>query len=233
MDNVGESVINPQVQQQVAPDVVSPQGKQQLFNKLATATVNKKGLDQIFGAIANKYGGTFSSRVKSPQTVVQKIAQKRIQGRDYNTSDVNDLYGARLITEKKNFPKIIKDIEKVSSVLGFDINKNEDASHGTYKGWHIDMQDPQGGKFEIQLHTPQSEAEAVVNHSLRSQYGEEPDNPAVEQLRNKQAAIVNQLPDQKARAISEGVKQLGKQNGGQPIDPRVIASTLAQQQQSM
>lgn len=231
MDNVGEAQITPPVQGQVASDVVSPQGKQELFNRMAKATVDKKGLDMIFGAIAQKYGGDFTSRVKSPQTVVQKIAQKRIQGRDYNTSDVNDLYGARLITEKKNFPKIIKDIEKVSSVLGFDINKNEDASHTGYEAHHIDLQSPDGNKFEVQLMTPQANLEASANHGLRSVHGENPP-PQVAQLIDAQAKITKQIPDDKALALSTALQEMGKQNGNKPLDPRIAASLLASQQQS-
>ena len=229
MDNVGEAAIPPQVQGQVAGDVVSPQGKQELFQRMAKATVDRKGLDEIFGAIAKKYGGDFDSRIKSPQTVVQKIAQKRLQGRDYKIDDVNDLYGGRLIIQKPDFPKAIEDIKKISEALNFDIYKNEDASHGTYKGWHLDLKDSQGGKFEIQIHTPQSESEAVVNHSLRSQFGEKP-NEAVEKLRQTQAKIVHKLPDIKARGVSEGIKQLSRQNNGQPLDPKLIATALATQQ---
>lgn len=227
---IGESQVNPQMMGQVAPDVISPQGGQQMFQKMAKATLDKKGLDAVFKAIAEKYNGDFASRIKNPETVAQKIVQKRLQGREYGIDNVNDLYGARLIIKKKDFSKAVKDIEKVASALDFKINKNEDASHGTYEGYHVDMQDKNGGKFEVQLHTPHSEAESVINHSLRSMYGENP-APEVEKLRNKQAQIVKTLPNDKARQLSETVKQLGQQTQG-PIPPQITAQLLQSQQQS-
>lgn len=233
MDNtqsIGESQVTPQMMQQTAPDVMSPQGGQQMFQKMAKATIDKQGLDAVFKAIAEKYNGDFISRLKNPQTVAQKIVQKRLQGRKYGLDNVNDLYGARLIMEKKDFPKAIKDIEKVASALGFKINKNEDASHGTYDGHHIDMQDNHGGKFEVQLHTPHSEAESSINHSLRSVYGENP-VPEVEELRKRQAELVKKLPNDKARQLSETVKQLGQQVQG-PIPPQVTAQLLQSQQEN-
>lgn len=229
-DSIGEAQVTPPVMGQVAPDVLSQEGKQQLYQKMAKATLDKKGLDMVFGAIAKKYDGDFVSRIKDPKTVVQKIVQKRLQGRDYKLEHVNDLYGGRLIMSKKDFPKAVKDIQKVAEALDFKINKNEDASHGTYEGYHVDMEDKQGGKFEVQLHTPQSESESVVNHSLRSSFGENPPE-AVEALRNQQAEIAHSLPDDKARAISETVKGLAKNNGGQPLDPRIIAQLLQSQTQ--
>lgn len=227
MNTIGESQVTPQMMQQVAPDVMGQQGGQQMFQKMAKATLDKKGLDSVFQAIAEKYHGDFTSRVKDPKTVAQKIVQKRLQGREYGVDNVNDLYGARIIIKKDEFSKALKDITKVAKKLNLKIEKSEDASHGTYEGYHVDMKDKQGGKFEVQLHTPHSEAESVVNHSLRSVFGEDQKGP-VDKLRKEQAKVVKKLPDEKARAISETIKQMGKQTQG-PLDPRITAQLLQSQ----
>lgn len=228
--NIGEAQIQPQHIAQIAPDVVSDNGKQQMFVKMSKAVVEKPGLDAIFKAIASKYGGDFISRIKSPQTVAQKVATKRLQGRDYKLEDINDSYGSRLTLQKKDFPKAIKDIEKVASALGMDIQKNEDASHSTYSAHHLDIQSPSGNKFEVQLMTPQGNVESLANHTVRAQHGEEPDNEAVVQFRDKQAQIAKKLPDDKAKAVTSALQSLSQQQNGQ-ISPIQSAQTLSMAQQ--
>lgn len=227
--SIAESQVTPQMMGQVAPDVLSPQGGQQMFQKMAKATLDKKGLDAVFKAIADKYEGNFTSRIKAPQTVAQKIVQKRVEGRDYGLDNVNDLYGARLIMDKKNFPKALKDIEKIADVLNFKINKSEDASHGTYEGYHVDMQGKDGNKFEVQLHTPQSNLEATVNHTMRSQFGENPQNDAVQTLREKQAKVAKDLPNDKANVVAQALQKMSSNQGGQ-ISPTQSAQALAMAQ---
>lgn len=58
---------------------------------------------------------------------------------------------------------------------------------------------------QMPVHTAQSEAEAVSNHSLRAVWGEKPNNKAVEALKEKQAAIATSLPNDKARAVTQAL----------------------------
>lgn len=220
-----EAQVNPQIQQQVTPDVVSPQGKQNLFNNLANTIQKKKFLDFIIKGIGDKAGAAFTSRVKDPQTVVQKIATKRAAGRDYNLDDVNDTYGARLVTPDSSAQKNIKGMMKKASDLGvFKINKSEDVTKDTYHAHHIDIQTPDGVKGEVQIMDPQQELEATANHSLRSMFGEKPPEQ-VAKLRDMQANIASKTEDGDAHNKAQQIQEVAKKVGN-IVDPRIVASIL-------
>lgn len=227
--NIGESQITPQQLQQVTPDIVSPQGKQQLFQHLASATVQKDKLDFIFKGIAEKLGADFSSRVKNPKTVVQKIAQKRLQGRDYNVNNINDAYGARIVVKnEKEIPHIKKYIEKASDLGIIDIKKSEMVNTDYHKAWHIDFTTDQGTHGELQILTPQEEANSMVNHDLRSVYGEKMP-PIAQKLADMQKKKVLSMNNQKASVLSKALAQIHQTtNGsGQPLPPQVNSQALA------
>jgi len=228
--SIGESQVTPQAMGQVTPDMVSPQGKQALFQNLAQATQEKDKLDFIFKGIADKEGADFSSRVKNPKTVVQKIAQKRLQGRDYKLDDINDAYGSRIIVDsEKDYGKIKKYVEKAAELGIFKINKSELVDTDYHKAWHIDFKTANGTKGELQILTPQQEANSVINHDLRSVHGEDmPDT--VKELADKQAAIVKNMPSDKARQLAQTISDLHKNTHGQPLPPQVNATILAQSQ---
>lgn len=224
--SVGESQITPQMQQQITPDVVSPQGKQQLMQHLGAATQEKPMLDTILKNLASKIGADFSSRVKNPQTVVQKIAQKRLQGRDYNVQDVNDAYGARIvINNAKQLAQAKEGLQHLAKAGAINILKSQDVTSDTYHAYHFDIQTPKGTRGEVQLMTPKEELESLANHSLRSVYGEDqPDH--VQTLRDTQASLAKNISNAKAKQLSEPIKHLSSQTNGQPIDPRIIASIM-------
>ena len=226
----GEAAIDQATMQSVAPDVASSQGKGKLFEKAVNAHQAKTQLDAILGAVADHIGATVNSRVKDQDTAAKKIAQKRMQGRDYDIEDVNDMLGARLtMPSEKNFPKAKSAMEKLAGAGVFKINKQQQVEDGTYKAYHFDVTLFNGTKAEIQLHTTKSEAEAVTNHSLRATAGENPGG-VEEKLRNKQASIIKSMPNAQANAVSQTVQQLMKQNKNQPIDPRITAQILQQAQ---
>jgi ppGpp synthetase/RelA/SpoT-type nucleotidyltranferase len=230
---IPEGQVSPQMQQQVAPDVASQQGQQALFQKAVHANVAKKQLDAVMEAVASHLGATTNSRVKNIETASKKIAQKRMQpGRgDYGIEDLNDMLGARLVVKSdKDIPKAKQAIEKLASAGVFDINKQQQVKQGSYNAYHFDVTLSNGTKAELQVHTPQSEAEASVNHSLRSEHGEKPNDPAVTQLKDKQAAIAKSLPNDKAKAVTGAIQQMMQQQGGQ-VAPQQSAQLLAQAQQ--
>lgn len=230
MDNanqIGEAAITPQAQAQVAPDVTSPQGKQQLFQTLASATQQQGMLDFIFKGIAEKTNSEFSSRIKNPQTVVQKIAQKRMQGRDYGIDNINDAYGSRIIVKsEKQIPEIKKYIEKAADLGVINITKSEMVKTDYHKAWHIDFQTKQGTKGEVQILTPQEEANSTVNHDLRSVYGEKMQGP-VKQLADIQSKKVQKMPNDKAHQLAQTISQMHKGSSG-PLPPQANAQLLAQ-----
>lgn len=218
-----EKKVTPQLASQLASDVVSPQGQQQVQGKLASAIMKKKLLDSLMTMIAQKVHGEFTSRIKDPNTIVQKVVQKRGEGRKYNVDDVNDVYGGRIVVKDKSLLPQVKDLlMKVQKAGLFSINKQENVKEQTYNGYHIDIQTPDGMKGEIQVQTPQEELESVANHGIRSEFGEKPPQE-VSNLRNTQAKLAKNISDSKAHQKSQQIQQT-EQNG--TIDPRVIASIL-------
>ncbi len=227
-----EEQVTPQMAQQVAPDVVSDHGQQQLSQKIAQAHQAKQHLDAIFEAIANHVGAHESySRVKDQDTATKKIVTKRMEGRDYGLDDLNDLAGFRIIIKSNSqIPKVLNAIDKLDKMGVIDVKKKEKVKEGTYSATHIDGAF-NGTKFELQVMSPSQEAESLVNHSIRSVAGQEPGG-ALEQLRDKQAQVANALPDDKARVASGAVRQAMQMTQNQPLPPQLTASILNQAQQS-
>ena len=224
--SVPENSVTPQVQSQVTPDLVSEQGKQQLAAKLSKTIEKKDFLDYILKGIAEKAGAEFSSRVKNPETVIQKIATKRIAGRDYNLEDVNDGYGARFIIKSSSDMASIKKMLAKAEELGvFKIGKQEQVTQATYSGFHSDITTPDGVKGEIQIQTPQQELEGVANHSLRAVFGEKPPEE-VKALRDTQAELAKKISGNKAHEAAQTIQAIGKQNNDKPLDPRISAAIL-------
>ncbi|MHB9161538.1 MAG: nucleotidyltransferase family protein [Nitrosotalea sp.] len=225
--SVPEAQVSPQIQQQVTPDLVSPQGKQQLASKLSR-TIEKKGfLDYILKGIATKVGAEFSSRVKNPETVIQKVATKRMAGRKYNLDDVNDAYGGRfVIKNSRDVPEVKGMLRKAADLGVFKIGKTEERTQATYHAYHMDITTKDGVRGEIQIMTHPEAAEAVVNHDLRSVYGEKP-SPEVARLRDVQAKIVTSLSDKKNSELINHIQNIHKQAGDKPLPPTVNAAMLA------
>jgi ppGpp synthetase/RelA/SpoT-type nucleotidyltranferase len=226
MNNVGEAAVTPPVQQQATPDLVAPQGQQAIAGKIAQTTKKKELLDYILKGIADKVGAEFSSRVKNPETVVQKVATKRMEGRDYNLDDVNDVYGGRFIIKNPDQVAPIKKMLEKASELGiFKIGKQEERTQATYHAFHTDIVTPDGVKGEIQIMTGKEELEAVANHSLRAVHGENPP-PEVKELRDKQAELASKIPHGEAHAKAQQIQQVAKLIGDKPVNPVVTAGVL-------
>ncbi len=177
-NNIGEAQITPELAQKVAPDVMSPQGQQQLQAKSIAANRFKGVIDKALGMAAQKLGGTHSTRVKQLDTATQKIVQKRLQGRSYDIDNLNDMFGGRIVlSDKDDFGKAKDEIIKMSKAGLFKIKHMETVKTGNYDAYHVDIVAPDGLKGEIQLHTPRSEAESIANHDMRALHGEKPPTP--------------------------------------------------------
>lgn len=231
MNPLPENQVTPPVQNQVTPDLVSPQGKQALQSTLANTIVKKKFLDFLMNGIADKVGAEFASRVKNPETVIQKVATKRTEGRDYNLDDVNDTYGGRFVIKNPDDKDEIEGMLKKAQDLGvFKIGKQQEVTQATYHAFHTDITTPDGVRGEIQIMTPQEELEGVANHGLRSVFGENPP-PQVAKLRDMQADLAGKISDNDAQTKSDQITQVAKSVGDKPVDPRIIANILQGGQQ--
>lgn len=226
MKNIPEEAVTPQLAQQVAPDVTPQvlQAKQIGANKI------KSVLDQALSMAAKKVGGTFSSRVKDADTMQKKIVTKRLAGRDYKLDDLNDAWGGRLVVDKSDIGKAKSEIKSMEKAGLFKIDKQEDASTGTYHAFHTDIITPDGNKGEIQIMTPQERAESLANHSIRAVAGEKPD-PAMKAVVEAQASIAKKLPNQKASQMGDAIEQMMKQNQNNPLPPTITAQIAQSAQQ--
>lgn len=225
---VGEAQITPDIQAKLAADIVSPQGRQELSQKLAKATAEKGLLDHLFRSIASRSGATHSSRIKNAETVVQKVAQKRLEGRNYNLSHINDAYGSRIIvSDEKDIPKVLSLVEKAADKGLMKITKSELIKLDYHKAHHVDFVTPSGVKGELQILTPQEEANSVINHDLRAVHGERLPETA-KKLADLQTKKVKQLPNSTAHQLAERVSALHSQVQGKPLAPQVNAQMLSQ-----
>jgi ppGpp synthetase/RelA/SpoT-type nucleotidyltranferase len=231
MKNIGEQEVTPQMTAQVAPDVASQQGQQQLQAKQVAAHKIKDVLDQALGIAADKLGGHASTRVKDLDTAQKKIAQKRLQGRTgYGVDDLNDILGGRLVVDKKNIPSAKQEIQKMSKSGLFQIKKEQQVKEGNYNGYHYDIVTPDGNKGELQIHTNSTEAESIANHDIRAKQGEDP-SPQWQAIQDKQAQIIDSLSKKKAYAISQALQSLHQMNNNKPIAPEITAAVVKSQQQ--
>lgn len=236
MDNQqvpGEASISPQQVQQVAPDTQDLQGQQEMLQKLVGAHKVKILLDGAFSLAAEKTGADFSSRVKDPDTITKKIAQKRMEGRDdYDMGDIRDSYGGRFtVQNKSDIPKIKEQIEAMEKAGLFKIEKEEKRKSNVYDAIHFDIRTYNGEWAELQIMTSQNAFSAIANHDLRAQFNENSNNEAVDALVQKQDDIARSMPSQKALAVSKAIQGLHQQNGNKPLHPSITASILAQAKQ--
>lgn len=222
MPSIGEESIPQQTVQGVAQNI-DPQALQQ---KMASTVAEKGKLDFILKGIADKVGADFESRTKQPETILRKVAQKRMEGRNYNLDNINDAYGGRFIIKNDRQENQIKSMLSKAADLGiFKINKQQNVKSDTYSAFHTDIETPTGVKGEIQIHTPQSALESIANHSIRSVFGEKPPDQ-VDDLKKKQAKIADKTPNSTAINKAATIQSLAKQNNGKPLDPRIIAGIL-------
>lgn len=222
---VPEESITPQIFKSVAPDI----NPQELVAKSVAANRIKGVMDTALSLAADKLGGTSSSRVKDIDTALKKIAQKRLQGREYDVSNVNDMLGMRLVVDKSKIESAKEEVKKMESAGLFKITKQQPVNEDTYHAYHIDVITPDNQKAEIQIMSHQQSAESMLNHSIRSVAGEDPPE-GLQAVKEAQANIAKNLSNKKARQVSDALKQLMKMNNNDPLKPEITAA-IAQQSQ--
>lgn len=224
---IGEQQISPELLAKVAPDVASPQGQQQLAGKQMAARRLQGILDNALKIASHKLQGDSSTRVKEIDTAAKKIGQKRLEGRrDYSINDLRDMVGGRLVVDKDKMPQAKNEISAMERAGLFKIKKEEKRTVGTYEATHYDVKLPDGTMGEIQIHTKKSEAVSVANHDIRAQFGDKPPK-LLQKVQEKQAEIINKMPGNKARLITQALQTMHKANGNKPIPLIHTASVIA------
>lgn len=223
MKDIPEEQISPKLLKKVTSDI----DKKELQEKALAADKIKDLLDKALAMAANSIGATFTTRVKNIDTAHRKIAQKRLQGRDYDVKDLGDMLGGRLIVNSpKDYKNGVEEIKAMEKQGIFKIKKQENVRTGSYDAEHFDVVMPNGLRAEIQLHTKQSEAESLANHQIRAEFGEKPEG-IVKALRNKQADIIEDLHPDRAKALSHAIALITKQDG-EPPDHLTTAKLVKQ-----
>ncbi len=224
---VAEQEINDKLLKKIAPDVISENGQKELMAKRMAAHHMQGMLDRALAMASNAIGGTFSTRVKDSDVATKKIAQKRLQGRDYGIKNLNDMLGGRLVVNSpKDFDKAEEQINEMAKQGIFTIKKKEHIKTGNYDARHFDVKLPNGLTGEVQVHTKHSEAESMANHQIRAEFGEKPEG-IVKALRDKQADIIDDMHPDHAKALSHAISLLQKQDGVPP-DHVTIAKLIKQ-----
>lgn len=157
---------------------------------------------------------SFTSRVKNPQTYQQKVITKRKAGRQYAASDVNDTYGGRIVVPNNQAKlHVLAEIQALSKYPNapFRILAVQNVDKDTYHATHIDIQTHAGTRGEIQIQTPGENAESLVNHSIRAQWGENPPDQ-LNKVKKKNAKLIGNLNPQQQLMLAQRAQALHKVN---------------------
>lgn len=230
MGDIGEAQITPQVLEQITPDLLQGEGLTSLMQTLKNAKQASSPLSKSLQQIANDLKGKMEHRVKQGTVVLQKIAQKRLEDRNYGIKNINDAWGGRIIINKPSDEKRAIDlVHKAAEAGDFTIKKEQPIDKDTYHAYHFDIQYklPTGKTVngEIQIHTPQSVAQAAVTHDAHYVYGENPPDNVQDTL-NQQTDTVQNLPNAKAQQLADQLVGARKQNNDQPLPPIVIQKAV-------
>ncbi|PWT73666.1 MAG: hypothetical protein C5B59_12800 [Bacteroidetes bacterium] len=222
--NQAEKSLTPDVVNKYGQDLFQTDQKQKMAQMVAQATQDKPNLDTAFKGIADQTGSDFESRLKAPETMFQKVILKRSQGRDYGIDNLNDVYGGRItVTDPAQSQAIGQGLDALQKSGAIKIISDEPVVKDTYSAYHIDFETPGGTKGELQIMSPQENAESLVNHGIRSQYGENPP-PQVEAIKEQNAQAVKSLPDAQAQAVTDQLVSRNKVNPEAASEPMSIAS---------
>ncbi len=229
--DLGEAQITPDVARQVAPEALSTQGLADLAQKQDDAHKAQGVLNAVLDQVAGKLNAKSENRVKSPNVIIQKIGQKRLEGDNkYGLDDINDMWGGRLIIDKPSDEK--KTIDALQSLADkgiFKILGKQPIEKDNYHAYHLDIEYalPDGHKVngEIQIHTPQSVAQAAVTHDARYIFGENLPDPA-QKVMDQETKVVKKLPNDKAQKLADSIVKKRKANGDTPLPPITVAQEI-------
>lgn len=183
-------------------DLISPEGNSQVIAKTRQSAENQPQFHDALDQIAQQYAGRALSSVKDPNTMARKILEHRNGSEpEYGLQDVGDsLRGAVVVQDESQIPQTAQAIENEVRNRGWKVTNTQDffgrPGDTGYKGYHIDIEMPDGQKAEVQLHTPASWASARLTHPAYEQYDENlPDN-VQQSVSGLQRTIDNNTPGQ-------------------------------------
>lgn len=234
----GEAALNPDKIAKLAPEYATDQGKSQVQGILNKAEKAQPALDDRFKQLAEGVGldpeKDFESRIKQPDTFIQKIAQHRLEGTDkYDAKGVNDAYGGRFIADTdQQKGQIIRAFNQLDQMGEFKILKQQNVVKDTYNAYHIDFV-KNGVKGEIQIHDPNSLLESVVNHEIRAEGGEKPP-PAMQAEKEANANAAHQMPSDIAQDLAQAGEKAKSNNEPLPWETKSSQGqqTIGQMQQA-
>lgn len=212
-----------------APDLI---GKtQQMGQDIGLVRKLQPHLDSIMKPIATKTGTDFVSRIKNPEMIIRKVIQKRMEDRNYQLSDINDLYGCRFVVKNDQEEQEVKKAVKEAAKQGkFHIVGEEARNKDTYHAYHFDLVFPisQGKSIrcECQIMDQSAEAQAAVTHDAHAIYSDNPPKP-VEKKLDKQTKTIDKLPPIKQKKIAETMIQAHKQVDDKPLPKDFAGKVIA------
>jgi ppGpp synthetase/RelA/SpoT-type nucleotidyltranferase len=187
---------------QYGSDIISPAGQKELGDRTQKALQNQGTFQDLLDTVAQQQRARSMSNIKNPFSTVQKIVEHRMQGEDqYTMGDVNDmLRGTIAIKDQSQIPSTVSQLKDEITQRGYKVvNENDyfnNPQKNGYQGYHIDIQMPDGQIAEIQIHTPQSLANATTSHPLYAQFDQNMPKETLSALKKVQNQIKDVNPDQ-------------------------------------
>lgn len=211
-----------------APDLITKGA--QIASDLKIVHTIKPQLDQMMTKIAQSTGTTMSNRVKDPKQIVRKVVQKRMESRNYQLSDINDLVGYRFTTNNESeIPQVKKAIEQAAKNGALVIIDQQERDEENYHAYHYDVGFPIAHnktiRGEIQIMDANSEAQAAVSHDAHFIYGEKPPQQVQEKL-DKQNKVVQTLPPIKAKQVAKTLINEHKKVNDNPLPKGAVDKVL-------
>ncbi len=183
---------NQVVIQQEGSDLTSPKGKQEMTGAYQKAYFNNQSLNNLLSTVATRTGARAINGMKNPNTTIKKVVEKRVDdpSQPYGLNDVGDISRGRLVFQnqqalKKGLDTLKSEAKdagiKVVKEQNMFTNPDKEAKETGYKGYHVDLEMPNGQHTEVQLHTINSYASAMLTHAIHESYGDNvPKNAASE-----------------------------------------------------
>lgn len=139
----------------------------------------------------DKYPGvSFAGRVKSKESLKNKIETKQSQGKDYSLADATDLVGVRVVADKlEQVEGITKAIEEKYGDNILEKSNYYETPNGAYKAIHY-IVDKDGVTSEIQVSTKNMRVAFDAFHD--TVYKESPDQPLTPSMKEYFTQLVSE-----------------------------------------
>lgn len=222
---------DPQVIQQEGADLLSNKGQAELTGQYQKAVQNHQLLSDLLTKVGYQTTSRPITNLKNPDTTIKKVVEKRVdEDSNYDLNDVGDISRGRLVfADEKALRTGLNTLKSEAKRDGIRVVKEQDmftnpdseAQKSGYKGYHVDLEMPNGQHVEVQLHTVNSYASAMLTHAIYQSYGDNPPKTA--------AAESKAVADHVMRMNPQQAKELGRQLEGASAPAAVEAQQKAMQ----